>query len=417
MRLLNKLLRRLPPNWRAKMKELAEGPGIETSVLRPYAHMHQASTIPRLNLVVPSLAAKTAFGGIQTGLLFFSHLANVLSAEAKIDCRVIVEQFFDENEGVLIQTRRETNNKIEILDLTKSNWTIATRDTDIFILFNWWTSYNIESVLSQQGKFEKFQRLPKIHLAQEFEPAFYPMSSAHQIATEVFSISCRPIWIICNTKMLADHFQRLALTGSKILSFEPRLHPALLRRLNGLGRIPEKKRQILVYGRPSIKRNCFSLLVKGLEFWSRHSAHTESWRIISAGTKHRDIQLSQNCKIESLGKLSIQDYGTLLHESAIGISLMASPHPSYPPLEMAHFGIMTITNRYLDKDISRLHGNISSATDTRPETIAMLLDDLIVRFEQDPTIGQKGQTNMPDFLSEKEFECIGVLARSLTNLL
>lgn len=37
-----------------------------------------------------------------------------------------------------------------------------------------------------------------------------------------------------------------------------------------------------------------------------------------------------------------------------GISLMSSPHPSYPPLEMSVFGIKVITNNYSNKDLSSL---------------------------------------------------------------
>ena len=37
--------------------------------------------------------------------------------------------------------------------------------------------------------------------------------------------------------------------------------------------------------------------------------------------------------------------------SAIGISLMVSPHPSYPPLEMAHLGMLVLTNGFGAKDL------------------------------------------------------------------
>ena len=38
-----------------------------------------------------------------------------------------------------------------------------------------------------------------------------------------------------------------------------------------------------------------------------------------------------------------------MKRASIGISLMESPHPSYPPIEMALFGVNVITNIYESK--------------------------------------------------------------------
>ena len=45
-------------------------------------------------------------------------------------------------------------------------------------------------------------------------------------------------------------------------------------------------------------------------------------------------------------------------KAKIGISLMESPHPSYPPLEMAIFGVKVITNDYEAKNLSVRNKNI-----------------------------------------------------------
>ena len=63
--------------------------------------------------------------------------------------------------------------------------------------------------------------------------------------------------------------------------------------------------------------------------------------------------LGDGLEMVSAGKLSLQAYGALLNQCAIGISLMLSPHPSYPPLEMAHSGILTITNSFAEKIFRR----------------------------------------------------------------
>ena len=57
-------------------------------------------------------------------------------------------------------------------------------------------------------------------------------------------------------------------------------------------------------------------------------------------------------KLRNLGKLTMQDYDRVLRTAQIGLSLMLSPHPSYPPLEMAAYGMVVVTNRYGTKDLS-----------------------------------------------------------------
>ena len=71
--------------------------------------------------------------------------------------------------------------------------------------------------------------------------------------------------------------------------------------------------------------------------------------------------------MRSIGKLDLDAYAALLRESAIGISLMVSPHPSYPPLEMAHLGMLVLTNRFAAKDLATWHPNITAVDDISAE--------------------------------------------------
>ena len=85
---------------------------------------------------------------------------------------------------------------------------------------------------------------------------------------------------------------------------------------------------------------------------------------------HENIILQPGIVIKSLGKLTIEGYIQHLEKSHIGISLMASPHPSYPPLEMATFGLYTITNKFENKDISKNHPMIHSIDYPLPEDVS-----------------------------------------------
>lgn len=75
-------------------------------------------------------------------------------------------------------------------------------------------------------------------------------------------------------------------------------------------------------------------------------------------------------KVKSIGKVSLQEYARVMLESKIGISLMVSPHPSYPPLEMSSFGMKVITNKYDNKDLSGFNDNMISLDNCSAATVA-----------------------------------------------
>ena len=85
--------------------------------------------------------------------------------------------------------------------------------------------------------------------------------------------------------------------------------------------------------------------------------------------------------ITSRGKVGLPEYAALMRESAIGIGLMLSPHPSYPPLEMAAFGMRVLTNRFEGKALGEQHPNIHDLLEPTPQAIAAGLTELVSRFE------------------------------------
>ena len=81
-----------------------------------------------------------------------------------------------------------------------------------------------------------------------------------------------------------------------------------------------------------------------------------------------------------MGKLSIEEYAKILQESYAGISLMVSPHPSYPPLEMSVFDVKVITNSYGNKNISDFSENIISIDNMSPAHIAYELKQVCDQY-------------------------------------
>jgi hypothetical protein len=85
----------------------------------------------------------------------------------------------------------------------------------------------------------------------------------------------------------------------------------------------------------------------------------EFYGIGSVDWGNHKINLHDKSCIKLLPKMSLEEYKKLLPEFDIGLSLMMSPHPSLPPLEMAAAGMLVVTNTYANKTAKCLR-NISS---------------------------------------------------------
>ncbi|MCR9059171.1 MAG: hypothetical protein RIE06_32325 [Roseibium album] len=385
---------------------------IETRVLRDYNFAEDTSHAPRITLIMPYLSQQRAFGGVKTAYDFFAKIVENVKEDLNVDVRILVEEAYDENDTIIADAAG-----IEIESLKDKQWTVTTRRREIFLVFNWWISLNLDRVVKAQARHFDQELQPKFYLLQEYEPNFYPFSSANLLATGAVN-SPEDQNVIFNTKELFDYYTSLENRCRKSYVFEPMIASALKPHLDGLN-AQSKKRIILIYGRRGIERNCFTILEAGLgEYASmmptNKSVDAGGWRIVSAGLKHADINLGNGFRLESVGKLSIDDYGQLLRQSAVGVSLMASPHPSYPPLEMAHFGLRTLTNNYANKDMSKRHENLLPLKQVTPANLGECLKETCETFEKNPELGIEARSFMPSFMSGESFySCIEEVSKDI----
>lgn len=395
-----------PPQLRQaviRARAAINGPGIETTALGDYTFAADPDPRPRVTLVLPSLSASEAFGGVSTALDFAFELA----AETGADLRFVAEKPIDLRDDVLAG-----RDGFKTMSLATEGGILPTRAREVFLLYNWWISLNMEPVLRAQAAHFDQAPLPKVPLIQEYEPHFYPFSAAHLLALEAFNGEM-PIWGVFNSTELLTFYTAQGNRHDRTYVIEPRLAPALAPFVQNLDRA-DKRRTVLVYGRPEIARNAFSLIERGLAAWAtRHGDAHRDWRFVSAGAAHAPIDFANGVRLASVGKLDLASYGALLRETSVGISLMVSPHPSYPPLEMAHFGARVITNAYANKRPQARHDNLIALPSARPETMAAQIEAEIIAWEADPGHGVAGASHMPGYLTGAAFDCVAPLARDL----
>lgn len=327
----------------------------------------------RLNLLLPSINSQHYFGGIHTAVVLYREMlerfphSRIILTDAAPEASAM-QRFPDH---VLVGLEDDSPAPRQIVAFNdRYARTLPVTAGDRWLSTAWWTAYAAQQLSAWQRDTYGHQGRSG-YLIQDFEPGFYPWSSQSLVSMGTY----RPEQDIAvfNTSQLSDYFDHCGIGFQNRFVFEPTLNEGLRRALSVQIEVPTlRRRQILVYGRPSTPRNAFELICESLRIWAATMPGTDEWEVVSAGELREDVDLG-GVRIRALGKLDIDAYGELLSTSAVGLSLMVSPHPSYPPLEMAAFGMGVVTNRFQNKNMDGAFPGLKSAAVMSPAGIAAAL--------------------------------------------
>jgi hypothetical protein len=339
---------------------------------------------PRLNLLVPAVSQKHVFGGIETSLQVFELIRQHFGS-----VRIVVtdESVPEPKSGAyysawpIVTLRQEAPNENHIVVAgDRWNQTLELHANDYFMVTAWWTAHAALDILDwQRQQYPQIQSRRLLYFIQDFEPGFYPWSSRYVLAQATYNPSQKIIAVI-NSSWLQTFLHDQGHFFFREYVHQPSLHPvlALARNRRTFFR---KERQLLVYGRPGTDRNAFPIVVAALRLWVQRYPAARHWKILSAGEDFSAIDLGLGCQLQSLGKVSIETYAELLSSTAVGLSLMISPHPSYPPLEMAAFGVRVVTNQFANKNLASVSSYLSTIEHPDPDKLATQLVVLSANFD------------------------------------
>jgi hypothetical protein len=326
---------------------------------------------PRLNIIMPHLYREHAFGGVLSALELGGELAGGYQ-EVRF---VSMTQTPPRQEQIELAglVRGEARDNISIASTTGLQ-PLPCHARDILFCTYW------PSVLAWRRQAAFMERAglapnPFYYFIQDWEPGFYPLGAKHMAAESTYGHG-DDCFAIFNSRELARFFQQKKYRLPKASVLAPSLNPVLRDVLAARDFVlppkPVEGVSLLVYGRPRQPRNCFSVILEGLARWLRPLPPQErqNIRLLSAGVAHAPIELAPGAVLRSLGKLSLPNYAAMLSQCHVGVSLMASPHPSYPPLEMAAFGLEVVTNDFPGKNLSQTHPLIRSIPGPEPEALA-----------------------------------------------
>jgi hypothetical protein len=367
------------------VKELVTQRFTELWPLRTYV-IPQAS-LPRVSVVTDSIGSGSLFGGVGTALLFAAQLANRMDATLRIVTRT--EKPRAENASLILDVYG-----IKLLHEVQfafapsgdappreSGRPLDIHPDETFITTSWWTTAALLPDVPPRSI---------IYLLQEDERMFYAFGEDRLHCDEV--LRNRDIRFVINTRLLHEHLIGTGLTNLSTQGqwFEPAFPKALF---HERPRTPGAKRRFFFYARPNNSRNLFHVGLAAIDRAINEGVlDLDRWDVFFVGKGIPDVSFENGRKPHRVEGLDWKGYADLAGTIDLGLSLMYTPHPSYPPLDLAASGAVVVTNKFPGKeDLSGYSKNII-CTD-------LGIDALVAALKEGVALAEDGEARRRNFLA------------------
>jgi hypothetical protein len=339
------------------------------------AGLRHGDAPPVVSLVVPAIRPDSIFAGVATALQVGRRLALALDRPLRVVPfgRAEPEQLAAALTAFLAADGRPVPPLSVVPQRQLAHTTVST--DDVWVV-TYWTTAHAADVACRVGVLDPAR---VVYLVQDYEPGFHAWSVAHALTRQTYRAGFTHV---VNSSSLARYLIDREGDGTDHgLVFAPHLD------LDRLAQVAERREpsqpvRVFFYGRPGKPRNLFELGVAALRAASvTLAAEGIAWQAVSAGEEHPDIELPTGQTVRSLGTVDWDAYYDLLAATDVGLSLMHSPHPSHPPLEVAVSGGLAVTND-LDGSRSHFHERVTAVAPD-PDALAAALVDAVRRAAHD----------------------------------
>jgi len=306
-------------------------------------------------------------------VMFDNFYFNYQEAKRKFENYPGLETLFDEVE-------------VEYIGERKSALRVSPNDTSMATV--WYSAYLAEKIQKAcDGK-------PFIYLIQDYETHFYAGSTNSILAEQTYKMDYIAMF---STKTLQDYFIAHDIGGittrqldyiyyDNCCSSSLPTYTAFNNQYNN-----SHRRKLVFYSRPVVNRNMYELgALVIIEAIKRGILKEDEWDFYGIGLGSASLKLGENRYLYQMPRMNLKDYMDSISGYDIGITLMASPHPSLLPFDLAGSGCVVVTNNCYNKDqayFDDISGNIISR---EPDLYALLdgikeavkkVPDLKTRYE------------------------------------
>jgi hypothetical protein len=312
------------------------------SALEPLRTYPAPRTGRRLSIVTDSINAGYLYGGVGTAIIFATLLADRIQADLRLITRV--HQADAGRVGAFIGTSGIIwkGDVSCVFSPSGDGADVPVSPADMFLTTSWWTTQAVRRAVDP-GRI--------VYLLQEDERMFYPHGDERLRCAE--TLAADDINFVINSELMFRHLTRgesaLPNIARRGVWFEPAF-PESIYYIDDSKQNNNKRKNFLFYARPTNLRN---LYWRGLEAIAAAlqdgTLRPEEWNFTFVGRDLKQLVLPFGVRPMLLENLSWSDYAALIRQTDLGLSLIDTPHPSYPPLDLAASGAVAVTNQHGSK--------------------------------------------------------------------
>ena len=290
---------------------------------------------PRVTMVTDSIAADSFFGGVGTATILASQWANRRGASLRI-ATLRAEPVRDNVANLLGTLGVTAPNDVEFryADIIGAGKPLDVSSEDVFLTTSWWSTANTLGAIPAE-------RI--VYILQEDERMFYPAGDEQLRAQEVMQTP--GLRRVINSRLLYGHLMQSGIGG--LDTHGTWFEPAFPESVYYPDRSHREKMNLFFYARPNNARN---LYLRGLQALGQAVARgvlkPDEWNVHFVGHGLQPLTLPGGMEVNLWQGLTWERYVGLMRSMDLGLSLMMTPHPSYPPLDLAACGSVAVTNIY-----------------------------------------------------------------------
>jgi len=306
--------------------------------------------VKRLNLVTDSIDSHSLLGGVATALILATEFANRFDYELRIITRNTDVNPVNYNKILRLSGIDPARKLSFYSDYERKtapvDYKLEITEQDVFFATSWWSAKAISETTIRKRFF---------YIIQEVETFFYNYGGERLLCAQM--MHSQDIDYLVNSHYLFDYFRQ---HEKNIVENGVFFEPAFPASLYGKKTFREKDRyKLFFYSRPNNPRNLFAFGVAMLDSAVRRGIlDTKKWEIFCVGQDTPEITFCDGTQPNHLGQLSWEEYSTFLSEVDLGLCLMYTPHPSYPPYDVACSGGVVLSNKMENKTSFDACGNV-----------------------------------------------------------
>ncbi|MCR5767406.1 MAG: hypothetical protein K6G45_02810 [Lachnospiraceae bacterium] len=304
--------------------------------------VHIDENVKRLNLVTDSIESNSLLGGVATALIVATEFARKNDMILRIITRNAPTNPMNykniiELSGLDPYDKLEFYSDYDREDNGRNKYALDVSPTDVFFATSWWSAEAITKTTIRKRFF---------YIIQEVETFFYPHGEEHYMCSKI--MEKKNVDFIINSQYLYEYFDN---NKKNIVENGVFFDPAFDKNMYHTGDFSSKdKYKLFFYARPNNPRNMFYYGLHLIDYAIKTGVlDTNEWEICCAGQDIPRIVFSNGYEAVDMGLMKWEKYCKFLTTVDLAVSLMYTPHPSYPPYDVACSGGVVLTNQCLNK--------------------------------------------------------------------